>query len=207
MDDKLTHIILTDHALRYGLDGKSAYEIAQKYGYEGTEHEYAEGPVIAKDKANKAADSADKAAERAKKSASNADQQAARAKSLADHPPKIVDVGGLKYWAFWDEATKGYVTSEYRADDGTIVQQVEGSAVSLDVKGGTMYVCGELTSLTIASVENSTKPSIIRFTSGATATQFSFPEDFNITGWSKPEENKRYTICILFGAGNMTYDE
>lgn len=207
MDDKLTHIILTDHALRYGLDGKSAYEIAQKYGYEGTEQEYAEGPVIAKDKANKAADSADKAAERAKKSASNADQQAARAKSLADHPPKIVDVGGLKYWAFWDEATKGYVTSEYRADDGTIVQQVEGSAVSLDVKGGTMYVCGELTSLTIASVENSTKPSIIRFTSGATATQFSFPEDFNITGWSKPEENERYTICILFGAGNMTYDE
>uniref|UniRef100_UPI003AEF26B0 hypothetical protein n=1 Tax=Alistipes shahii TaxID=328814 RepID=UPI003AEF26B0 len=207
MDDKLTHIILTDHALRYGLDGKSAYEIAQKYGYEGTEQEYAEGPVIAKDKANKAADSADKAAERAKKSASNADQQAARAKSLADHPPKIVDVGGLKYWAFWDDATKGYVTSEYRADDGTIVQQVDGSAVSLDVKGGTMYVCGELTSLTIASVENSTKPSIIRFTSGATATQFSFPEDFNITGWSKPEENKSYTICILFGAGNMTYDE
>ena len=45
MDDKLTHIILTDHALRYGLDGKSAYEIAQKYGYEGTEQEYAEGPV------------------------------------------------------------------------------------------------------------------------------------------------------------------
>ena len=207
MDDKLTHIILTDHALRYGLDGKSAYEIAQKYGYEGTEQEYAEGPVIAKDKANKAADSADKAAERAKKSASNADQQAARAKSLADHPPKIVDVGGLKYWAFWDDATKGYVTSEYRADDGTIVQQVDGSAVSLDVRGGTMYVCGELTSLNIASVENSTKPSIIRFTSGATATQFSYPEDFNITGWTKPEENKSYTICILFGAGNMTNDE
>ena len=207
MDDKLTHIILTDHALRYGLDGKSAYEIAQKYGYEGPEQEYAEGPVIAKDKANKAADSADKAAERAKKSASNADQQAARAKSLADHPPKIVDVGGLKYWAFWDDATKGYVTSEYRADDGTIVQQVDGSAVSLDVRGGTMYVCGELTSLNIASVENSTKPSIIRFTSGATATQFSYPEDFNITGWTKPEENKSYTICILFGAGNMTYDE
>lgn len=200
MDDKLTHIILTDHALRYGLDGKSAYEIAQKYGYEGTEQEYAEGPVIAKDKANKAA-------ERAKKSASNADQQAARAKSLADHPPKIVDVGGLKYWAFWDDATKGYVTSEYRADDGTIVQQVDGSAVSLDVRGGTMYVCGELTSLNIASVENSTKPSIIRFASGATKTQFSYPEDFKITGWTQPEENKSYTICILFGAGNMTYDE
>ena len=111
MDDKLTHIILTDHALRYGLDGKSAYEIAQKYGYEGTEQEYAEGPVIAKDKANKAADSADKAAERAKKSASNADQQAARAKSLADHPPKIVTVDDTNYWAFWDEEANDYMPS------------------------------------------------------------------------------------------------
>jgi hypothetical protein len=113
MDDKLTHIILTDHALRYGLDGKSAYEIAQKYGYEGTEQEYAEGPVIAKDKANKAA-------ERAKKSASNADQQAARAKSLADHPPKIVTVDDTNYWAFWDEATKDYITSSVRSDGGPI---------------------------------------------------------------------------------------
>lgn len=93
------------------------------------------------------------------------------------------------------------------AEKATIVENLEGAEVTIDVKGGTMYVCGELTSLTIASVENSTKPSIIRFTSGATATQFSFPENFNITGWAKPEENKSYTICILFGAGNMTYDE
>lgn len=93
------------------------------------------------------------------------------------------------------------------AEKATIVENLEGAEVTIDVKGGTMYVCGELTSLTIASVENSTKPSIIRFTSGATATQFSYPENFNITGWTKPEENKSYTICILFGAGNMTYDE
>lgn len=93
------------------------------------------------------------------------------------------------------------------AEKATIVENLEGAEVTIDVKGGTMYVCGELTSLNIASVENSTKPSIIRFTSGATATQFSFPENFNITGWAKPGENKSYTICILFGAGNMTYDE
>ena len=136
-----------------------------------------------------------------------AEDEAARVRTMADNPPKIVEVDGMAYWAFYDLETKQYVTSQYRADDGTIVQQVEGSAVSLDVKGGTMYVCGELTSLTIASVDNSTKPSIIRFTSGATATKFSYPEDFNITGWTKPEENKSYTICILFGAGNMTYDE
>lgn len=136
-----------------------------------------------------------------------AEDEAARIRTLADNPPKIVEVDGMAYWAFYDLETQQYVTSEYRADDGTIVQQVEGSAVSLDVKGGTMYVCGELTSLNIASVENSTKPSIIRFTSGATATQFSYPEDFGITGWTKPEANRNYTICVLFGAGNMTYDE
>lgn len=136
-----------------------------------------------------------------------AEDEAARVRTLADNPPKIVEVDGMAYWAFYDLETQQYVTSEFRADDGTIVQQVEGSAVSLDVVGGTMYVCGELTSLNIASVENSTKPSIIRFTSGATATQFSYPENLNITGWTKPDENKSYTICILFGAGNMTYDE
>lgn len=136
-----------------------------------------------------------------------AEDEAARVRTLADNPPKIVEVDGMAYWAFYDIETQKYVTSEFRADDGTIVQQVDGSAVLLDVKGGTMYVCGELTSLNIASVENSTKPSIIRFTSGTTATQFSYPENFSITGWTKPEENKSYTICILFGAGNMTYDE
>lgn len=142
-----------------------------------------------------------------KVAAENSNTQTARVEKLADNPPKIVEVDGMAYWAFYDLETQKYVTSEFRADDGTIVQQVDGSAVSLDVKGGTMYVCGELTSLTIASVENSTKPSIIRFTSGATDTQFSYPENFNITGWTKPEENKSYTICVLFGAGNMTYDE
>ena len=54
-------------------------------------------------------------------SAGNADEQAGRAKALADHPPKIVDVEGLKYWAFWDETSKDYVTSEYRAEGGAIM--------------------------------------------------------------------------------------
>lgn len=103
-----------------------------------------------------------------------------------------------------DAATKAL---EAAAAAAPVVVEVEGADVTINVEGNHKYICGELTSLNIASVENSTKPSIIRFTSGATATQFSYPEDFNITGWTKPEENKSYTICILFGAGNMTYDE
>lgn len=104
-------------------------------------------------------------------------------------------------------ATAAQAALNAAAEAALIEQQMEGAEVTLDVKGNHMYVCGELTSLTISGVDNSTKLSIIRFTSGNQATQFSFPEDFNITGWAKPEGNKSYTICILFGAGNMTYDE
>lgn len=62
-----------------------------------------------------------KAARKADTSAKNAAEQSTRAKALADHPPKIVDVEGLKYWAFWDETAKDYVTSEYRAEGGAIM--------------------------------------------------------------------------------------
>lgn len=62
-----------------------------------------------------------KAARKADTSAKNAAEQSSRAKALADHPPKIVDVEGLKYWAFWDEVSKDYVTSEYRAEGGAIM--------------------------------------------------------------------------------------
>lgn len=71
--------------------------------------------------ANTAASDADTAAAKADTSAGNADEQADRAKALADHPPKIVDVEGLKYWAFWDEKTKDYIVSDYRAEGGAIM--------------------------------------------------------------------------------------
>lgn len=60
------------------------------------------------------------ATQKADTASTNADQQAARAKSLADHPPKIVTVDDTNYWAFWDEATKDYITSSVRSDGGPI---------------------------------------------------------------------------------------
>lgn len=50
-----------------------------------------------------------------------AEDEAARVRTLADNPPKIVEVDGVKYWAFWDEATGQYVVSENRADVGDAV--------------------------------------------------------------------------------------
>lgn len=72
-----------------GEPGKSAYELFKEYNPDSelTEEEYAEAPVV----------------------------EAARAAALADNPPKIVEVEGVQYWAFYNEATKQYVTSEYPA--------------------------------------------------------------------------------------------
>lgn len=45
-----------------------------------------------------------------------AEDEATRVRTLADNPPKIVEVDGVRYWASWDEATGQYVVSENRAD-------------------------------------------------------------------------------------------
>ena len=77
-----------------GEPGMSAYELFKRHNPDSalTEEEYAEAPVV----------------------------EADRAAALADNPPKIVEVEGVQYWAFWNEATKQYVTSEYpaRGDKG-----------------------------------------------------------------------------------------
>lgn len=50
-----------------------------------------------------------------------ANEAADRANALADNPPKIVEVEGAKYWAFWDEETGQYIVTENRADVGDAV--------------------------------------------------------------------------------------
>lgn len=51
-----------------------------------------------------------------KSATQEAEDEAARVRTLADNPPKIVEVDGVNYWAFWDETTQQYVISENRAD-------------------------------------------------------------------------------------------
>lgn len=75
----------------------------------------------AADKADTAADKAGTASEKASTAATTAREQADRAEALGDHPPKIVDVDGLRYWSFWVESAGDYVTSDYRAEGGAIL--------------------------------------------------------------------------------------
>lgn len=97
--------------------------------------------------------------------------------------------------------------TEAAAAAALVEQQVEGATPSLDIAENTLYLCGELTSLTLTSIPTSTKLSIIRFASGATATQFAYPEGTSITGWSQPQPNTNYSLFIWEGAITMVYDE
>lgn len=113
---------------------------------------------------------------------------------------KISDQNAVKFTSqSLSDEQKTQARTNIGAEKATIVENVEGAEVTLDVKGGRKYMCGELTSLTINSIEKSTDTTVIYFTSGATKTQFIYPEGTHVSGWDEPEENKVYTICVFNG--------
>lgn len=97
--------------LETGVPGMSAYELFKEYNPDSelTEEQYAEAPVV----------------------------EAARAAALADNPPKIVEVEGVQYWAFYNEDTKQYVTSEYPARGEKGDKGDPGSGSDVNVVQGT----------------------------------------------------------------------
>lgn len=112
----------------------------------------------------------------------------------------LSDIGSIKFISqSLNDGQKTQARTNIDAEKATIVENVEGAEATLDVKGGRKYMCGELTSLTINSIEKSTDTTVIYFTSGATPTQFVYPEDTPISGWDQPEANKIYLICIFNG--------
>lgn len=97
--------------LETGVPGMSAYELFKRHNPDSalTEEEYAEAPVV----------------------------EADRAAALADNPPKIVEVDGVEYWAFYNEETKQYVTSGYPARGEKGDKGDPGSGSDVNVVQGT----------------------------------------------------------------------
>lgn len=102
--------------------GLSAYEIAVKHGFKGTEEEwleYLKKPALdagaaaleAADKANKATEDAKVATAKADIAAENAQNAADRSNEIADNPPKIVN----EEWYMYDELTKEYKPTGIKA--------------------------------------------------------------------------------------------
>lgn len=93
-------------------------------------------------------------------------------------------------------AEKQIARTNIDAARGQTVQNITETAVTMDVVGGTTYVCGELESLTVNSIEDSTDEAWIYFTSGATATVVTWPVGTKFEGFSKILPNAEYEICI-----------
>lgn len=99
------------------------------------------------------------ATENANTATSNANNASDLANEVATHPPTIVQVGTINYWAFWDTNTNNYVTSSNRADGAqtAITTQIMlvPDAVNLtlgDIKGGTWTIPSILDGFNIVEV-------------------------------------------------------
>ena len=93
-------------------------------------------------------------------------------------------------------AEKQIARTNIDATRGQTIQNVAETAVTMDIVGGTTYLCGELASLTVNSIEDSTDEAWIYFTSGATATVVTWPVGTKFEGFSEILPNAEYEICI-----------
>lgn len=103
---------------------------------------------------------------------------------------------------------KGLSTNDYSAqdkaevakiagkEDAQIIETIPGASVALDVVGGHTYLCGEVASLVISSVEDSPRSAVIRFRSGAVATSLTLPDALRVAGYARPEANREYELDI-----------
>ena len=86
---------------------------------------------------------------------------------------------------------------EAAAAAAPVVVNVEGADVTINVEGNHKYICGELTSLKIGTVEKSARTSAIFFTSGNVATELTWSDDLvDIIGYKTPAPNRAYEINI-----------
>ena len=84
-----------------------------------------------------------------------------------------------------------------RSDGGQVVE-VAGAEVSLSLEANTVYLCGEVTALTISSFP--AKGSfVVVFTSGAAPTTLTVPQTMAMPGGFQVEANTRYEINVQDG--------
>lgn len=119
---------------------------------------------------------------------------------------KIFKFGGASNWVdgravhFTPQTLTGAQQKQARANIGAArgqyIKNITGSAPTLSIVGGVTYVCGELTALTVNSIEDSTDESWIYFTSGSTPTVVTWPTGANIAGDTIIVPNVSYEVCI-----------
>ena len=104
--------------------------------------------------------------------------------------------------AWWQVLASGAASTEAAtAALDAAAKALEAAAaaapVVVNVEGNHKYICGELTSLKIGTVEKSARTSAIFFTSGNVATELTWSDDLvDIIGYKTPAPNRAYEINI-----------
>ena len=100
--------------------------------------------------------------------------------------------------AWWQVLASGAASTEAAtAALAAAAKALEGADVTINVEGNHKYICGELTSLKIGTVEKSARTSAIFFTSGNVATELTWSDDLvDIIGYKTPAPNRAYEINI-----------
>ena len=104
--------------------------------------------------------------------------------------------------AWWQVLASGAASTEpATAALDAAAKALEAAAaaapVVVNVEGNHKYICGELTSLKIGTVEKSARTSAIFFTSGNVATELTWSDDLvDIIGYKTPAPNRAYEINI-----------
>lgn len=97
--------------------------------------------------------------------------------------------------AYYDGKIKDYIDS--RSAAGSTIVSVSGTTPTIAADAGSVYVCGELTSLNFTPP--STGVTTVVFTSGSTATELTLPSTVKMPDWFVMEANRVYEISITLG--------
>ena len=104
--------------------------------------------------------------------------------------------------AWWQVLASGAAstdaaTAALAAAAAALEAAAAAAPVVVNVEGNHKYICGELTSLKIGTVEKSARTSAIFFTSGNVATELTWSDNLvDIIGYKTPAPNKAYEINI-----------
>lgn len=90
-----------------------------------------------------------------------------------------------------------FSTAEYNRN--LIVEDLVSTTITITPQDNSIYKYGTLSSLTLSSIPNSSNPTFIYFTSGATATTLSYPASTPTMGYMIPASNTSYMLSILNG--------
>lgn len=109
------------------------------------------------------------------------------------------EANAVKYTAqSLTDSQKAQARTNIGAEGATVRETVSGATATIDAEVNTLYLCGEMTALTIDTFPPTGLFSVV-FTSGATAATLTVPQTLIMPDSFAVEANKRYEVNVMDG--------